>query len=249
MSKSIFQIFIFVIFCFNLQKSFAKERLIVTFSELPPLKIIRDGVYEGPYAEIIREISIKLDIQIKFIKCPLIRCLFLMKSGEADIIIGLRKNQTRSEYIQFITTPIRESQEKVFYLRKNAKNKIGKYEDLNEIGIIGTKTAAKYFVKFDKDETLSKYAVPYAEQIFLMLINKRIDTLIVTKDQGEYIASKLNINDQVERATYSYKDYRHSYMGMSKKSTHLHKLEELETALKEMSANGRLKSILHQYSF
>ncbi len=240
--------FILFGFCLVSQNTFAKKSLIVAFSELPPLKIIKDGKFQGPYAQIIREISKTLNIPIKFIECPLNRCLFYLKMGQADLIIGIKKDPMRSKYIQYIETPIRITEDKVFYLREGEKNKVRKYEDLYNIGIIGTKSDAKYFTVFDNDEALIKYPVPYTKQNFYMLLHGNIDALIVARDQGEYITSELNLNNKVEVSDYFYKDYRHSYIGIAKTSVYLNKVNEIDNVLNQMSQSGRLKSILHQYT-
>lgn len=237
---------------FGIHKAIAynnSDKLIVAFSELPPLKIIKNGTFEGPYAQIIRDIVKTLSLTPKFIECPLVRCLSFIKSGQADIIIGIKKDTYRSEYIHFLKTPIRVSRTKVFYIRKGAKTKVNKFEDLHKVGIIGTKAQAKYFERFDNDNTLIKYPVAYTIQNFEMLVRGRIDAIIIAKDQGEYFSSKPSFKENVELAEYFYKDYQHSYIGISKRSPYMKNIRELNYTVSKMSENGRLERIMRKYTY
>jgi len=241
---------VFIIgFSVSTHKAIASDELVVAFSELPPLKIIKNATFEGPYAQILREIAKRLSLNLKFIECPLVRCLSFIKSGKADIVIGVKKDVSRSDYIHFINTPIRVSRTKVFYIKKESKNKISKYEDLYNIGIIGTKAQAKYFARFDNDDNLIKYPVAYTLQNFHMLVKGRIDALIIAKDQGEYFSSKPSFKGNVELAEYFYRDYQHSYIGVSKKSPYMRNITELNSTVSKMSENGRLETIMRKYTY
>ncbi len=226
------------------EKSYSKESLVVAFSLLPPWKVINSGQFEGAYAELIRELAKKLNMQIEFNKCPLKRCLKMMEDGTADIIIGINDHSERKKYIQFINTPIKMSTAKVFYLKKGGRHTIQKYEDLKKLKVIGTKLGAKYFTQFDNDTELHKYPVTDNTQILLMLILDRIDAVAISEDQGEYLISMLRIRGEVEKAIYSHKDYSPRYIGISKKSHYFSKIDKIESAMNQISESGRLDEIM-----
>lgn len=214
------------------EKGYSKESLIVAFSELPPWKVINMGKFEGAYTEVLRELAKSLNMQIKFNICPLKRCLKMMEHGTADIIIGINDHSERKKYIQFIKTPIKMSTAKVFYLKKGSGHTIKKYEDLKKFKVIGTKRGARYFTQFDNDTELNKYPVTDNAQIFLMLVSDRVDAVAISEDQGEYLISMLRIRSEVEKVTYSHKDYSPRYIGVSKKSHHFSKIDKFESAVR-----------------
>lgn len=56
---------------FTLETVYAKEKLIVAFSILEPWKMKVGGKYEGAYAELAKEISHRVNMDIQFQVCPL----------------------------------------------------------------------------------------------------------------------------------------------------------------------------------
>ncbi len=249
MIKLFIHLCLFIGLYLNAQKIFAKEPLIIAFSELPPWKIINEGKFEGAYAELAKELAKVMNMKIEFRECPLMRCLKMMELGKADIIIGVQNVGNRKEFIQSIKIPIRMSPSKVFYLVKGTEHSIKEYEDLKNIKFIGTQRGSKYFSRFDNDTFLKKYDVTHDAQIFSMLLFGRVDSVIINEDQGEYLISMLGIRDKVEKAFYEYNDDTFRYIGISKKSVHLDKLPEFESAMQNIVESGKWDEIMNEYFF
>lgn len=235
--------------CLSISKTFAKETLVVAYSELPPWKVINNGKIEGAYAEIARELAQRLNMHIVFKECSLMRCLQIIKDGQADIIIGIQIVAERLDYIQPLKPAIKRSPAKVFYLKKDTKYIINDYEDLKGIKSIGTQRGSKYFSKFDNDLTLNKHEVTHDAQIFSMLLRGRVDAIIINEEQGEYMLSKLEIRDEIKKANYSYNDENPRYIGMSKKSAHNKNINLFEIAIKNISDSDKLEQIMNEHFF
>jgi ABC-type amino acid transport substrate-binding protein len=82
-----------------------------------------------------------------------------------------------------------------------------------------------------------------------MLLHGRVDSVIVNEDQGEYFISMLGIRDKVEKAFYEYNDDTFRYIGISKKSVHLDKLPEFESAMQNIVESGKWDEIMNEYFF
>ncbi len=222
----------------------SEERLVIAFSELRPWKIVENKQFKGAYAALAREIAKRLNMRAKFELCSLKRCLFMMEVGHADIIIGVKDTFERQQYIQFLNTAYRSSSAKVFYTLRNSRFSPNKYEDLYGALSIGTKIGAKYFPRFDLDNSLKKILAPNNKQNFAKLIRYKIDLIVIAEDQGEFLIHQLKLRDKIKKADFFYKDQSPRYVGVSKKSQHFGKLDKLEAAMAEIKSTGTLRQIM-----
>ncbi len=226
-----------------------EQKLIVAFSELPPSKVFHEGRFSGAYAEFAREMAKQLALQIEFRLCSLIRCLHMMESGAADIIIGVKHTPERKKYIQFLNTPYRSSTEKVFYMRNSEHRQLAMYSDLYNFEHIGVKRGAKYFNQFDNDSYLNKVSVSTNSQNFAKLMRRRINLMIINKEQGEYLINVLGINQQIKKAEFFVKTDSYIYLGISKNSKHIQDLPLFESAMSKIVNSGTLDAIMNNTFF
>ena len=92
---------------------------IATYLE-PPMIDFVDGKYVGENIDVIRLLIKALNKTPKFLKCPFARCLAMMKYGQADIIVAIRKTTKREKYIGYLVRPFEVQHFPLrFYLRKN----------------------------------------------------------------------------------------------------------------------------------
>lgn len=238
-----------VIVLINCNIALAQGKLVIAFSELPPWKIIQNNVFKGVYAEIAREIANESGLEPEFKKCPLKRCLRMIKNGSADLIIGIKKTTERLKYIKFLSTPYRSSSSKVFYIKNNEHRQLLSYSDLYNFEHIGTKNGAKYFEYFDKDIYLNKSTVLSNEQNFAKLLNGRINIFIIDEAQGKFLEDRLKLQGQVKIAPFYYKDNSFRYVGISKHSLSFSKFHLFESAMMNIVNTGRLDKIMDKHFF
>lgn len=173
----------------------------------------------------------------------------MMEEGSADIIIGVKDTPDRKKYIQFLTTPYRQSSSKVFYLQKGKGSLVKEYDDLYQLRVIGIKIGAKYFKRFNQDPKLNKHSVISNTQNFHMLQKGRVDAVIIAEDQGEFLISTLGLREEFEKSPYFYKDSSPRFVGISKKSQHINKLEAFDIAMRQISESGQLEQIMIEHFF
>lgn len=216
--------------------------------DLQPWVFKHGDRYEGVYPELIRELAKRSGMKVRFIHCPVKRCELWMKTGEADIVIGLRDTSERRDYIKFLTTPYRFGSPKVFYMRKGTRDKLKKYEDLYNLEV-GTQLGSKYFDPFDQDTMIRKQEVASEGQNFHKLISGRIDVVAIPEDRGEYLISKLGLRDSVEKAPYMFPDGSPRYIGISRKSTYLGRVDAFNKIMKSITDDGTLDRLYEDYFF
>lgn len=229
-------------------QSHAHDRIVVPFSPLSPWKFVDENGFGGAYAELVRAIAGQMKMPIEFIECPLKRCLRLMETGEANLIIGVKASADRLVYMRFLKTPYRTSSAKVFYVRKGLGKVVQKYSDLDGLRI-GMKLGAKYFKRFDHDTTIQKVVVRTNSQNFEMLARGRTDGLIIAEDQGEYWISQLRYRGRFDKAAYLYRDHSPRSIGISRRSTLIHQFDAIEAAMEGLVKDGKLKDIVRKHYF
>ena len=226
--------------------AFANDKIVIGVNILEPWRMKNDGIVEGPDIEVAKKIAEKLSLTLEFRHAPFIRCLAWMKEGSIDMMMGLLKNEEREAYIHFIEPYYKSKSNKSFYVLKGNKNLITKYEDLYGLKI-GVKRGAKYFPQFDEDKKLNKFPVNDYKQNFEKLIAKRIDTFIITKDQGEYLINKLGYQGFFEEAAFSFIKKNFVYIGISKKSHLLNQTSQANKIIATMIQNGEIDSLIKNW--
>lgn len=218
--------------------------LVLAMNELDPWKMWdANKQANGAYVEIVKELAKRTGNELKVVNCPLKRCLSLLETGEADVLIGVQESPERAAYLHFLKAPYRRySSDKVFYVRRGEAAKIQKYADLAGKSI-GTKIGANYFDKFDDDASLRKTPLVENEVNFQKLDAGRIDSVIIAEDQGEYLVSHLNLRDKIEKAKFREADGTPRSIALSKKSAHSSHLPEFEKAMVAMAQDGSLGRI------
>ncbi len=84
--------------------------LLIVGEPYPPYLFIKDGEVTGIDAEIIKHVMVKLNIEHKFLLCPLIRCLIMLEDGHADMGVSLPKALGVELYAKFPDTFTRNSE-------------------------------------------------------------------------------------------------------------------------------------------
>jgi len=224
----------------------AADSLVVGVSPLEPWKMEINGQVTGADIDIIKAIGKKENLIPAFQVAPFKRCLEKMASGEIDIMTGLLRKPEREVYIDYIEPPYKTRSNKVFYVRKGERDRIIHHSDLRGLKI-GVKIGARYYPEFDKDKQLNKIEVGSYQQNIKKLITGRIDAMIITESQGEYLVRKLGLDDKVEQAAFKYDKRNSVYIGISKHSPRIKDIDSLKKAIGGMISSGETDSIIESY--
>lgn len=224
----------------------AKESNVInlaTYVEPPYANFVNDE-YVGIHVDIINAIAAKLNISVNFIQCPFVRCLSLMKTGDADLIIGIKLTTERSQYMSYITPPFSIQHFPLrFFVQKDSEIKLDEYQDLKSLRI-GTLRGVSYFEQFDNDQSLSKFEVREYQQLIQMLLKSRIDTFMEREESILPWIDQDVYQTQVKLANYQYAKAMGSYIAVSKNSSWHSKLVELKVVAQQLIDSGEMKHIL-----
>lgn len=229
--------------CFSLLAwSHQKELKIATFIEPPFVDLVK-GELAGEHVDISKLLAKSLNFKPVFVQCPFARCLSLVKSGQADMILGLIKNTSREKDLYFLNPPYMVQQYPLrFYTLSSKKIVINNFDDLQYLSI-GTLRGANYFDDFDKDDTLNKVELTSREQLVNMLLRGRIDTFI---EREESILPLLPLEDYSTKFTlapYQYTKAVNSYIAISRHSEISKHGPELSAELNKLIENGTIQTI------
>lgn len=217
------------------------DTIIIVGNNAPPYRIFEGETVKGIYFDIIKEIGKRIGVDLKFIKRPFKRALQMMKSGEADIMIGPNRNEEREEYMIYINTTL-PSEKKAFYMNPLGKP-VCSYEDLFDKTLI-LERGRSYTKEIGEDNRIRKiYISDYLTGID-MLLKKTDCVLVMPEKEGDYL---LEEND-LDLITCPYSiDGEESYIAISKKSSKLDLIEKIESALQDMIEDGAYEEIIKSY--
>lgn len=224
---------------------------VIPSSHLLADEIIRSGVSPtnptGLSAQITRYVAKLIGggtLEMK--NYPFKRRMLMMKRGELDFMVGLFKRPERERYIYFLSKPYVKKATQVFFVEKGNRSKIKTYEDLYRL-TIGTTTGAKYFLRFDNDANITKKSVRKLSSVFKMLLKHRVDAVICSRRAGISVAGNLGIINRVEMAEYRHSKINPLYIGISKRSSLINKINDIEKDVNQAIDSGKIDEIINSF--
>lgn len=233
-----------LLFCSSLV--YAKDSLVVAVSLLEPWKMEQDGKLEGAEIDVVEALAAKLEMEAVYRILPFKRCLGAMEDGKVDIMTGLLHSDEREQYIHYIKPPYKEKSNKVFYVLKEDADSISTFEDLYSLRV-GIKRGVKYFPHFDQDDRIKKIALNTYDQALKLLLEKRIDTFIITDSQGDFIVKEQGAAHEVVKSSYRYDKENKVYIGFSRQSEFLKKNSHAEKIVQDMIISGEVAKIIDDF--
>ena len=225
----------------------AERTLTMAFNETVPWKFHdANGEPQGIDLEIAKQLCQRLSLRLVIKPAPLARALDMMKNGQVDIMTFLLKNPEREAFITFIEPPYQRSSDKVFYLRSDDPFALQRYEDLASLQI-GIKRGASYGTKFDADPSLHKQAVTDTEQNFRKLLLGRLDTVLVTESEGDYLLLTHGWKTALRKAPLHFSRPLDVYMGFARHSPNQDLLPALSRELDSLIQSSEVERIAAHY--
>jgi len=224
-----------------------QQQLIVAFSEAPPWKILSpQQEFTGIDMDILQLLASKHGLLLVIKPAPLARCLEMLKFGDADIVSNLMRTPDRERYIQYLEVPYQTRTDKVFYLQAGNPRQIQSYDELYGLSI-GVKRGAKYGSRFDGDSRLYKESAVSGLMNLKKLAAGRIDAVISTESEGDYLIKSLNWQGKFKKATLRFDEPRDVYFGLSRQSKLLSLAGSFEADLRQLLQSGQLEQIKARY--
>ena len=212
----------------------------------PPFRIAgQQETMTGIDIDLVARIEARLGIKIQIQRVPWIRALAMMREGKADFMSGLARTAEREAFIHYTEPPYAQIRP-VFYKLASSPKEISRYEDLAGHRIGFTRGSA-YFEPFDTDATLDKHSSTDETQLLKMLVGQRFDFIIGSDLQADYEISIRGYKNRIVKADYRPEKSVPLYIGVSRKSAFLPRVEELNRAITELLANGTVTDLLGRY--
>ncbi len=207
---------------------------------------VTEASKDGPDAKILTAIAKEIGTSVNFQYAPFKRRLLMVKNGDLDLVCGLLKRQDREAYIHYIQPPYKKRSDTIFFVPKGKADRIKTYEDLYGLKI-ATVFGSKFFIKFDKDNRLNKEPVAQVTLNFKKLLLGRVDTIIINESTGIDLMHKMRISDQIEMAPYRFNREKFVYIGISKNSWLMERIDTIEPVIRKMVLSGKIRQIIEDY--
>ena len=225
----------------------SERELVVAFSEAEPWKINDPNhKYTGIDMEILQRLADANGLQLLVKAAPLARCQAMTKSGDPDIITTVLRTREREHFIRYLEAPYQTHSTKVFYLRSEDPRQVVSYEQLYGLDI-GVKRGARYGARFDEDGKLHKQAVASHVLNFKKLAAGRLDLVISTESEGDYLIKDYGWQGQFKKAALRFDLPTNVYFGLSKHSSLLTLAPTLESQLQQLIRDGEVERIIGRY--
>ncbi|WP_315122229.1 transporter substrate-binding domain-containing protein [uncultured Clostridium sp.] len=207
----------------------------------PPFEYIDDnGVYTGFNVDITRAIALRGGFEVEFYPMKWEEACEKLKSGEIDVIQGMKYTVERSKQYDFSEAYLQNSQS-IFVMEDN--HKIISYETLRgntvaiqkgDIVINNLKSLENVGVVFVKDQ----------EEAFKELIDGKVDAIICNTLAGVSYLDKLKVRNKIKPVDMplNYTDYS---MVVKKGDSKVLKL--LNKGLREIQNNGTYEMIYRKW--
>jgi len=197
-----------------------------------------------PHLAVVKLAAENLDWKAEYFECPFKRCLFMMGSGDLDMMGLLFKTPEREASLYYIEPPY-AAERIVFYFLKGRGSEIREYKDLSDL-TIGVMVGVKHFEPFNSDVTLDKFVVPFDEQRFKMLQAGRVDTFVGDEITDDILLKESNFKGQFEKSPYRV-NAGNDYYAISKKSPYAKDRFTFGEVLKQLVDSGKVKEIYNKY--
>jgi polar amino acid transport system substrate-binding protein len=232
------------------------ERLIVPMDPYPPWKFVDTLNWDVDPSGIDNRLIEALlsaynetfgaELEAEYRGYPWKRCLDMMSSGQADLISGILRRPEREEYLIFIEPPYKTRSAKVFYVRKGEGERIRRYEDLHDLKI-GLQAGVSYFEPFDSDTGVRKEEAGDDLSNLRKLVHGRIDAVISTETQADYLIAVEGLGDRIEKAPYRYDYELPVYFALSRQSLHADKAARFSDIVTRLVEEDVFETLIEDY--
>ncbi|MDX1655776.1 MAG: transporter substrate-binding domain-containing protein [Candidatus Competibacteraceae bacterium] len=232
------------------------ETITVPIDPYPPWKFVDTERWEVNRGGIdIRLVEVLLaaynrrygtDLQASFQAFPWKRCLELMRQGHADLISGILRRPEREEYLIFIEPPYKTHSTKVFYVLKGQGERIRRYEDLYGL-TIGVQAGVRYFDRFDQDPRLIREEVSTDLFNFRKLAHGRIDAVISTESQADYLIALHGLQGRFDKAILRHDTELPVYFALSRRSPYAEQAGRFSQVVTELVETEAFSAIIEGF--
>jgi len=218
------------------------ELKVAIFVE-PPFVDSVDDTLIGENIDIAKLIAKAIDFRLSIIRCPFARCMVMVESGQADMIIGIKKTAAREENLIFIEPAILTQNQPLRFFTLDAKNlRINNLSDLDGL-VVGILRGSAYFKNFDGNSNVTKVEITTQQQLVSMLLRGHIDTFLDREESIIPLLPSHVYQQNISLSDYQYNTPVKGYIAISKNSHITLYAEKLAEYVAVAEKSGVIQSI------
>lgn len=230
----------------NLALALPTKTLIVGIDDSPPYSFINQtGEAEGKIVNLLNALASAADVHLRYVFCPWARCIRLVQSGQINLLAGLSKSPERAALLHFIKPAIFTQEATFNFYTRHSQTEIHTYADLSDL-VIGKLRGSQHFTQFDNDVSLTTVDAQDVKTLFLLLQSGRIDAFIHLSETFAPYQEQFDPNQTIQTADFAQKVEARGYLVLSKLSTTIETLEQLNQAMIKLSQDGKIEQLLQE---
>lgn len=207
--------------------------------------VIRSAVspylINGLHSKYLRNIAQHMDMEVEITPMPFARRIRALRSGEIDIMVGMRHEKDEQDEIVYIY-PSYETLRHTFFVLKKKLPRLQSFEDLKTLNI-GVTIHALYFDRFNQQADLAMVSTESLDQKIELLLKGRIDTFIHFEESTLPKLRKMGLSDVVVFADYQPTECNKYHLTVSQNSPMIKKISLFEMAVKKALENDEFTRI------
>ncbi len=198
----------------------------------------------GPIVDLITSVFNDLGIPVKTVILPWPRAIFMMQTGDIDVILTMFYTPERAEFMMY-SVPYAQVYSSIF-VKKGREFHYSKWEDLiGRLGLVSLDDShGAEFDKYAKDH-LKFYYVGSLAQIFKMLDLERGDYTIQPKISTLIVIAQMGYQDKIVPLNVPVST-QNTHITFSKKSPFLKYLPKVNQRIQEMQDNGTIEKMIEK---
>ena len=211
--------------------------------------IVSDSEVTGIHIDLVSAIAKQLKLKIKILSVPWKRAIHMMKSGNADAILFIGKNEEREEWAWFIDGNVLSKTQNGFFELKPKKRKFLYNGNLKQLeGLtIGTILGYSYGREFDRTTYFKKDDGAKDESALLRkLVYQRFDLGFADINVIQYLTKKQDYAGKIEILEPSRPGYS-AYIAFSKTRKRKELAKRFAEALVPFKKTQDYDNILNKY--
>lgn len=257
-----FFVFFWSLWISGISYGFEKDRAILAATlDYPPYEYLEDGQPKGIAVEIIREAVKRTGVnEVVFEFFPWKRAVFLVESGQNDILFNAGKNQARQQWGYYVDSTLRL--QKYVLFKKRSKN-IEVNPDFSNVKDKSIAVRLGYLYgsgpfRHALDEEKFNYVIlsNSTRQSVDLLLGDRVDFFVgdylpvmhyikenALYDRIDIVKEPVGRSDNLVVLTWP------TYILFSNQKVSLKYVQEVEAAMNEMKADGFIDSVFEKYAY
>ncbi|WJG07641.1 transporter substrate-binding domain-containing protein [Aliiglaciecola sp. LCG003] len=215
------------------------------YSQLQIRSAVSPEFPDGLHRQYLAYLADKLNAKLVVSYLPFARRLVELRHGDLDIMVGLKEGRIEIKELIYLK-PNYESIQQVLFVRVQDQETLTSISALAKVHIAGT-IKAEYFSARTKRPRLNLVEVSTLEQKIQLLDRGRAEGFIHFPQSTYAMLNTISTHNTIVPANFQPASQQQYYFAISKQSSLIDRVPELERILVEGSKNGDFARIRQTY--